>query len=360
MNLITGLVGPPGAGKSTAQRLGRYLIADLGEMTRDSVPIGSGEGMVEAYLRTVNRKSDDGKRSHQEKERAYVSAYFYVDEAEGFINRTKSEASTTLATLRTLWSGGDAGAINAQVSTTRHLHDSTYRFAAVFGFQPAYAIQLIAEDKAGTPQRFLFVSALDRTMPDVPPSNPGPLTVKAPPPGVVSVDREILRLVSERHRRVVRGELELDPLDAHRSFLQLRAAYLLAVLCGDSGGVSLPWWNLAGRLLDTSRAIVQALRDEARRLEESAMVADVDSKIQIREIAAEKDTHRIGANLMRYALEAAQPTPFPKLKNRLRSTDRHKADADEMVRLGYLRRDRDRPNLYVAGNGGHVDTWTSR
>ena len=354
VNFITGIVGNPGTGKSTAQRLGTSLIPDLGPKPLDSVPIGSGEGMVEKYLRTMRDKSSGETVTVKVQE--WDSAYYYVDEAEGFINRTKTEASTTLSTLRTLWSGGDAGAMNAQVETSRHLRDGTYRFAATFGFQPTYAMQLLAGDKAGTPQRFLFVSATDREMPDVGPSDPGPLHIRLPRDGEIHVDNEIYRLITTKRRKVQRGEIQLDSIDAHRDYLQLRTAYLLSVLCGDDAGVIPKWWNLAGVMLDVSSGIISALREEQRREADAMRIASVEDKIERREIEDERTLNRIGALVMRYAAEAGEPQTWPNLQRRLRSTDRHRGDAGTYVALGYLRRSGS--NQYVPGRVVDVDIWT--
>jgi hypothetical protein len=340
VNFIVGLVGLSGAGKSTAQRLARYLIPNLGEKTRDSVPVGSGEGMVEAYLRTA---TVDGVKT---KVQQFDAAYYYVDEAEAFINRARSDGSTTLATLRTLWSGADAGALNAQTETTRHVEDSSYRFSAVFGFQPTYAMQLIRDDKAGTPQRFLFVSANDRGMPDIPGANPGPLNVMPPPPGEIFVDREIIRHVSERRRKVQRGELVLTPLDAHRDFVRLRTAYLLAVLCGDHSGITPKWWNLAGRMLDTSHEIIAALYDDALAAAAKDDDLRIEERINSREAEAEKKMHRMGARLAGYAREAGEPSTWPALSRNLNGGERRAyPSADPFVNLGYLR---------YAGNNRYV------
>lgn len=364
VNLCIGLVGPPGAGKTTANRLARVLIPDLGERALDSVPIGSGEGMVEAYL----RREKNGRNFV--KVQAFESAYFYVDEAEGFINRTKSEASTTLSTIRTMWSGTDAGARNAQVETTRHLRDGAYRFALVMGFQPTYATQLLGRDNDGTPQRFLWVSAIDRTVPDVPESDPGPLTVRAPSAGGVWVDREVLRIIGDRRRRIVRGELLLDSLDAHRDFLQLRTAYLLAILCGDHAGVSASWWTLAARMLDTSTGIVKALHDDALREATAEKVARIEDGIATDEIREERTVSRFGGNLLRYAMEAGRPVTWPTLTRQLSNADRRKlralyagddeAASNDMVRRGYLRRTDE--NYYLPGPGPSVDVemWTRK
>lgn len=366
VNFIVGIVGPPGAGKSTANRLARSLIPDLGERTLDSVPVGSGEGMVEAYLRVMSDKVDG--KTVREKVRAYDSAYFYVDEAESFINRAKTEASTTLATIRTMWSGTDVGAKNAQVETSRHLRDAEYRYALGMGFQPTYATQLLHRDKDGTPQRFVWVSAIDRTVPDVGESDPGPLTVRPPAPGGVWVEREILRLTGDRRRRVVRGDLELDPLDAHRDFLQLRTAYLLSILCGDHAGVSLVWWNLAGRMLDTSTGIVHALRDDALREAQAERVAKVEERIETDEMRQDRLVNRLGGNLLRYATDKGRPSTFSDLTRLLSSEDRRKlqrmfdrdmeAASADLVRRGYLRRTDD--GYYLPGNGVDVEMWRKK
>lgn len=341
LNYLVGLVGPSGAGKSTAHRLGCKLVPNLGDSVRDSVPIGSGEGMVEAYLRTVAKYDDNGKKSRGEsiKEQAYASAFYYVDEAEGFINRSKAEASTALATLRALWSGADVGAINARTDTSRHLKDGTYRFTAVFGFQPAYAMQLIADDRGGTPQRFVFVSALDARMPDVGPTYPGPLPVNAPSPGDIVIDAEITRLITRRRRQVMRGEITLDPLDSHRDQLQLRTAYLLAVLCGEHrAGVTVELWNRAGDVLDVSRAITDKLTEDAVQQDEATRIAGVMKQLDTREIADAESMRRRAVLLGKYAIKAGKPVPFAQLQRQLPGRDRNLITADDAVSLGYLRR----------------------
>jgi hypothetical protein len=297
--------------------------------------------MIEAFM--GKRKGKDGPEKYQ----MHTSAYFYVDEAETFINANKREASTTLGTLRSMWSGVDVGVINATIDTSRHLKHGTYRMSAALGFQPAYATQLLHDDAGGTPQRFLFVSAMDRYIPDVATMPIRRLATPTPLHGPITVDQEIKRLMRDRRVRVSRGELELDPLDTHRDLLQLKTAYLLSVLCGSCAGVDLTWWNLAGEVMDTSCAIRNALFDEGKRRENDTRVRKVENDLATSEMKREHNTARISAHLGRIALKHG-PKPIEALAKQLAGRDRNDCDIDDALRRGHLVKDGDR-NHYRAG-----------
>lgn len=345
LNYLVGLVGPSGAGKSTAQRIARRLIPEIGT-DLDSIPIGSGEGLIECYLRTTRVKDDNGE-TRAEKVQQHTSAYFYVDEAETFIAKKRQDASTTLATLRSMWSGSDVGSTNASHETTRRLKDGTYRFAAAMGFQPKYTVDLMRDDAAGTPQRFLFVSALDRYAVEVPSSYPGPLHVPTPRRGPIHVDPEVERIVRTRRIQHMRGEVEVDPLDTHRDLLQLRTAAHLAALCGDPASVSAFWWNLANEVVETSRAIRGVLYDHDREIATAEKVQRVEDRIATDEMIRERNAARISANLGRAARRLG-PKPFQTLVNQLASRDRLYADLDDAIRRGMLAPGK-AANDYVAG-----------
>lgn len=353
VNYLAALVGPPESGKTTAYHLARALIPHLGPTVLDSHDVGTGEGLVEGYLRREKDEHDNWT-----KVQARTAACYYVDEAEALLNRAKSEASTTLATLRSMWSGTDVGTMNAQVDTSRHLAAGTYRFSAVIGFQPRFAMHLIAADSAaGTPQRFLYASSRDPHVPDVGPSDPGPLSIVAPRPGAIRVDAEVSRIMRDRRVRVQRGELVVDEMDAHRHYLQLKTACLLSVLCGDGGAVSIPWWNLAARMVENSRSIIRALRDDALQAAQAEREARVEERIEAREMEDEKNLRRIGAQVFRYATDAAGPVTWGYLtRNALNSRDRNRFTAAEMVRAGFLR-PADKNGHYLPGRVD-VDKWT--
>ncbi len=340
VNYLVAVIGPSGTGKSTAQRVAVEMIPDIGT-DLDSRGIGSGEGMIEAYL--GRQKVDDG----WEKCQKHTSSYFYVDEAQTFLNANTRIGSTTLGTLRSMWSGTDVGVINATVDTSRHLKHGTYRFSAALGFQPAYATQLLHDDAGGTPQRFLFVSAMDRNIPDVATMPNRRLAAPTPLHGPITVDQEIKRIMRDRCVRVSRGEIELDPLDTHRDLLQLKTAYLLSVLCGCTAGVDLTWWNLAGQVMNTSCAIRNALFDEGKRRDHDTRVRKVENDIATSDMKREKDVARLSASLGRGAIILG-PSPIEKLVRRLRGTERNNYDIDHALKHGLLIQV-DKRNLYRAG-----------
>jgi energy-coupling factor transporter ATP-binding protein EcfA2 len=342
LNYLVALVGPSGVGKSTSKRLAQRLIPDIGTEL-DSVGVGSGEGLIEAYLQTENDPDGKTKRKVQR----HSSAFFYVDEAETFIRGTKRDGSTTLGTLRTMWTGADAGVINATKDTTRRLQDGTYRFSCAMGFQPEFAIDLISDDSAGTPQRFLFVSARDAFIPDVSVPTSHELRIHPPLVPVAHVDAEITRTIGERRRRELRGQITADPLDSHRDLMQLKTAYLLSVLCGSSDGITPKWWNLAGELVSTSSAIRSKMLDMARQQETLNLAAKVNERIETNAMLDEANIKRISRNLGKQALRLG-PNPSEKLINKLAGRDRPYADIEDAIRRGYLV-PTDRPNQYRAG-----------
>jgi energy-coupling factor transporter ATP-binding protein EcfA2 len=342
LNYLVALVGPSGVGKSTSKRLAQRLIPDIGTEL-DSVGVGSGEGLIEAYLQTENDPEGKTKRKVQR----HSSAFFYVDEAETFIRGTKRDGSTTLGTLRTMWTGADAGVINATKDTTRRLQDGTYRFSCAMGFQPEFAINLISDDAAGTPQRFLFVSARDAFIPDVSVPTSHELRIHPPLVPVAHVDAEITRTIGERRRRELRGQITADPLDSHRDLMQLKTAYLLSVLCGSSDGITSKWWNLAGELVSTSSAIRSKMLDMARQQETLNLAAKVNERIETNAMLDEANIKRISRNLGKQALRLG-PNPSEKLINKLAGRDRPYADIEDAIRRGYLV-PTDRPNQYRAG-----------
>ena len=333
LNFITGIVGPPGIGKTTANRIARRLLDDI-NTPLDNKPIGSGEGLVEAYLR--RQKVQDGETGRWEKVQAHTSAYFYVDEAETFINsRKRDNGSNTLATLRSMWSGATGGSTNATEETTRLLEDGSYRFACAMGFQPVYAAQLLRDDAAGTPQRFLWVSALDVNIPDVPSSWPGRLNVRQPTGDTIPVDREIRRIIRGESVRKTRGELVVDSHDTHGRFLQLKTAALLSILCDGSDGVSPRWWAKASELVETSRNIRRAIQDDEAAKVRQAEDDALEHQIAREDTKAEHRAMRISRNLGKRARQRGS-APFGSLVKDLASRDRHDADLGHALEHGFL------------------------
>ena len=238
--------------------------------------VGSGEGLVELYLGAVEDIDDDGK-PRTVKRQVHHGAFITLDEGQALAEMGSRKGATILPTLRSMWTGGPVGQANASSETRRQLKGGHYCLGFVLGLQPSKAAALLADDNAGTPQRFIWASSTDPAIPADPVPWPDELQVTPPTASKATghklgfvlddaVAREIRAAALARNR----GEVVVDGLDAHADLLRLKVAALLAVL--ESGGrparhtVNPGDWALAGVVVDTSRA-VRASAAEAIRLD---------------------------------------------------------------------------------------------
>lgn len=317
LSTYVALVGASGTGKSSAKEAGRRLLPTELATVRDDLPLGSGEGLVEAYYGTV--PADDGK-GKTERRRIYDGAFVYLDEGEALTELGGRKGSTLLPTLRSMWGGETAGETNATAERRRVLAAGSYALGFVVGFQPALARQLLADEAAGTPQRFLFASSTDPSIPEHPPPDPGPIDWTPPAviemagrkqPQYLKLDDTIVRQVRAERLPVARGEITLDPMASHRTLARLKVAGLLAVLDGRLD-VNADDWRLAGDVIDASArqlAVLQAdVRYDERRREqaqterhvrrERAVEDDLSSRVLDRMARAiARRVHRLGGEL---------------------------------------------------------------
>lgn len=331
LNFITALIGEAGDGKSKANRVACDLLPKVCEL--DELPIGSGEGLVDVYMESVDEVVEGRSKPRRVKRQAHECAYFYFDEGEMLLRHRNRQDSTIEQNIRNAWTGGPIGTTNADPEKRRLLANNSYRFALVMGLQPIYAAELIAENAGGTPQRFLFMSAVDANMPDYCPSWRGPLILKPRElVGPIPVDREIVRLIDsivvKRHRRIIIP----DPLDTHRELLTLRVAALLAILDGVEG-VDLERWNRAIIVYENSKNVRVELQSRAQierrdRLDERA---DEYSYTDARKEAnrQERDFVRLVDGIGRMLVNNG-PLPLPQIKSRL-GRDRDKFPIEDLI-----------------------------
>lgn len=249
LNLIAALVGHSGSGKSSSHRVARRLIPDI-QTDRDGIGVGSGEGIAQAYL------AKEGGENVQVRD----VVTFYVDEGERLLTQKKREGSTTLEAIRSAWDAETLGQANAHADTTRLLKANTYRFVMTVGLQPSFAAELLADQTAGTPQRFLWVAASDPGAPEVLPSWPGELACRLAEVTSFSLDAEVRRIVQARRRQANVEGGHLDPHEAHATQNHLRVAAILAHLLDDgSRHVTPANWTTAAQILENSRGVRQEL-----------------------------------------------------------------------------------------------------
>lgn len=272
MNLFVALLGPSGTGKSSSKRVPKFLVpAPLDLDVLEYLPMGTGEGIAEAYMGEVEVADDSGSRPKTKTIREQVrgNALFYADEGERLITTMFGRSGTTIGeTLRTAWSGGTIGQFNGQKINTRVVEEGTYSAALIIGFQPETALPLFDDAAAGTPQRFLWFSTLAASLPEDPPAWPPPLDLPLLNSQLrgaeITFADAIRRELRAEDRARMTGEFVPPPLDSHRPLTLVKVAVLLAIL-NNRANVTAEDWDLARVVWDTSCQVRNGLVEQAAR-----------------------------------------------------------------------------------------------
>ncbi|WP_328850266.1 hypothetical protein OG994_16670 [Micromonospora globbae] len=347
LNMFVALIGASAAGKSTGKsvsmdllRRPRYLDGDL---FRDGLPLGSGEGLAEAFYGTVTENQINeitGKpKVVRVRQQVRHNVFVYVDEGETLTKTIERAGATIGPAIRSAWNGELIGQSNAREETTRILPQGSYSLGMVMGFQRSTAQPLLADAGPGTPQRFLWLSATDPSIPDTRMNWPGELTVNldgrewlsgdvdAIPNVVIDFADPIKDELWHRNRAYARGDVEPPELDAHEPLMRCKVASLLAVLDGRFY-VTEEDWDLSLMVWDTSRAVRDDLirwgQDQQRQREEARNLAAAVREAAIRDHV--RDSHaanveRVAALLTSYLKREDMQTPG-NLRRRLSGRDR--------------------------------------
>jgi energy-coupling factor transporter ATP-binding protein EcfA2 len=297
-NLFVAITGPSGAGKSSGVSVARGLLPEPawlreGDAFTDDAPLGSGEGVAEAYMGTVwkptGKLGGDGLPEQDKdgtvklvKVRGQVrgNALLHADEGEVLNKMLQRTGATIGETLRRAWVGATLGQANGTAETTRIVPEGSYSLGLLIGFQRETAQPLLADAAAGTPQRFLWAWATDPSIPQEETSHPGVLTGVWPPtwtPGMaVQLDptpRPDIRPVvfaqgiraelRALHLGLSTGRESLPEMDAHMPLTLVKVSALLAALDGRRE-VEDEDWTLAKMLWLTSCRVRDHLISHAR------------------------------------------------------------------------------------------------
>lgn len=163
LNYLGALVGGSGlfGNKSTTFKLGLDLIQPF----RTPVTDGTGEGLVKYFASAVvETKDEDGKPL------PFPRKYMRYDEHCCVVHATEidtlnvemSKDATKLPSfLRGLWTGDTVGMLNSDKDRRANLPGNMARLAAMWGVQPTHALALLEDYHGGTPQRFLWLPAME-------------------------------------------------------------------------------------------------------------------------------------------------------------------------------------------------------
>lgn len=356
LNLFVATVGGPGAGKSTGSSLNRGLLPSPLEDFRDGLPVGSGEGIAEAFMGTVEEETGEIKRgrggtetpvTRRVRKQVRSNAYFYIDEGQILAKLGERTGSTLGETLRRAAVGETLGQTNASEERTRYVEAGSYSLGLLVGFQPTTALPVLSDAGTGTPQRFVWGWAEDPSIPDEPPRSPGQLdkldclTSRWDPFEVTFPQRVRETLWRERVLRN-RGELQIPELDGHAGLLKVKLSSLLA-LVDDRYVVTEDDWQLAEIMWDASCAVRDSLLARARRETEVAKQQQEAVKLQA-ELRAHQAKNNDDSTVQRLAIRAREfarkesGQTFGEFRRKLASRDRpyaeravDRAEAEEWI-----------------------------
>ena len=288
LSIIVALIGVSGAGKSSSNGVARELQPLDRETVIQDAPIGSGEGLVEMLFEMVAEGVNDKGKPIKVKKQVYRNAHVYVDEGSALVALAQRKDSLVLSTLRTIYSGGVLGQSNASQDTRRRVEGNEHTFGIVIAIQDVIAAALIEHEADGTPQRFLWMSAIDPSVPTIPPEWPGAINALdflQQPERTGGLDSETVKRVKTRglgYMRIgesfeigvdeaikaemragrlstVHGKGDPDPMKAHANLTRLKVAGCFAIL-DQRVEINPEDWRLAGMVMKTSNAVLARTR----------------------------------------------------------------------------------------------------
>jgi predicted transcriptional regulator len=263
-SILAAICGPSGAGKSSSIGGARALLPTPIGLDCPEMPIGSGEGVIEAYMGVVEEPGVEdeatGKVGKPRKVRQQVrhNVLFNVDEGATLTKLTERNGATLGEVLRTAWSGGLLGQANASVDTHRVIQSGTYSIGMTIGLQVHTSKTLLSEDAIdlGFAQRFLWCWAIDPAVPEEAPAWPGQINNMGHVlrGGRVDYVATIRQRLFAAQRAATRGEIVAEAIDSHKPLMLVKLSALLCVL-DLRDEVTEEDWQLAEMLWATSCAV---------------------------------------------------------------------------------------------------------
>jgi hypothetical protein len=328
LNLFVAIIGKSGRGKSAAVRIAKTILhtgAGLTSKTfRDSMGIGSGEGLAELYMgmeeydtgAVYGPKAIKAGQPVLKERRAKVrdNAFVYVDEGQTLNGMNKRQGNIVLPVIRTAWTGDSLGQANAREETTRSVPAGSYSLGMVIGYQKDSAQDLFEGTGLGTPQRFIFCSATDPHVPVQPPDHPGYMDDQSTRVGRITFATNINRELWMGNHGKVTGQQEDDAdLDSHEPLMLSKLSALLCILEGRTE-VTPKDWSAAKTMYEISRNVADDLIEYGQEKAQDKQDAYADQfanrevKALIAKTNANEKVHRIGLLIYKHAVDGPVQT----------------------------------------------------
>lgn len=258
LNWFTAITAISGGGKGAASAVARDLVGLRGIPQRN---LGSGEGMIGAYQVKPDDIHPEGVRE---------SVMFIGDEIDTIAALGARTGSTTMAVLRSAFSGETLGFSYIAKGRNFHLEAGSYRMTLVLSVQPGRAGALLDDHRGGTPQRFMWFPGIDSRISlnnvelfDYKTELTLPNFIELGRGHHITIPDVARDMIIENRVRTMHGET--DVLDGHALFCREKFAYALAVLDGRINMTEQDWElsGIAAAVSDNTRAYVLAQMNDA-------------------------------------------------------------------------------------------------
>jgi hypothetical protein len=336
-SICAAIVGNAGIGKSQANSAARELFSVADDRFAFDLPNGTGQGMIEAYLRPTKKGEagfDEGLKIQRR-----LGCHFYIDEGSNLVSLATKKEDITLDTIRSLWSGEPVGQTNASNATSRYLPARAASFGLSVGFQPDIAALFIALGAGvGTPQRFLWCYAHNDDQPDYVEKPNGSLSIILPAHRdslfEFCFDHSIHKEVRDRRAACMRRELVLDALETHNHLKQIKVATGLAILENETH-IDTQRWALAGNIVEVSNNVLSDIREQYAAKESARTAAQHDQHaaktVRTIEKTKEHATMTGAATLARKIQKELKVLNRSELNQAVSGNDKHRASIDDMI-----------------------------
>ncbi len=325
LNMFAGVVGDSGSGKGAACRAAADAV-HVGLLNLR--PVGSGEGLTHTFVKRT--KSGDIEQHTQ----AVLGDIPEVDTLAALGSRN---GSTLLPLLRQAYMGELLGFGYADPTKRLTVQEHQYRLCLTIGIQPRRSGVLLDDADGGTPQRLLWLPALDRNAPDDPPDRPERMRWQLP--SLPPYDRHDGRIrlpvcdsarqaVDEARLSTIRGDAAA--LDGHALLARLKVGAALALLDGRAE-VAEDDWTLAGTVLDVSDRtrgrVVETLRRTSADTNRARAEAEGERAVVVVEKVEDAAVRRVAQLLTRKLAATPAGMQHAVLRRRVTSADRKHFDA---------------------------------
>lgn len=257
LNFAIVLMGRSGAGKGVTDKLSRIVWpADIHEEA-----LGSGQGIHELFK--------EQKNPEDRIDRALIT----ISEIDHMTALNAGQGNNTRATVKAALTGDRLGSKGATAATSRSVPADSYRLALSISAQYGHTAVLLDDVSGGTPQRMVWGSVTDPSIPDTPGPEPDRPLNSSLPAWATSGQQVLIQYgTPEISKYVAAGLLanqrgEVDAIDGHRTLTRLKVAALLAIMCHRTV-ISALDWELSEVIMaksdETRAAVLEYDRQAAR------------------------------------------------------------------------------------------------